>query len=230
MTVRPTRYPIVLMHGFGAMADAVKGGVFSPIAERLRGAGVDAHAPTVQPYARISQRAATWNGHCRQLLGDGDYAALNLVAFSMGGTRCAVPGQPTRRLPLRGLRDDRLLSPSRHEPRLTRARAADAAPSGRRAPDAAGRAVAVSTVARTGGGRPRRTHPALRPGHVQSPLPRSTPFAISLPKQPLRFFSFFFRSAPCSLTDQVFIQLWRMLGSRRYRVERISNTLRASYR
>lgn len=85
MNTRQTRYPIVLMHGFGAMADAVKGGVFAPIAVRLREAGYDAHAPVVQPYACISERARTWNDHCRRLLGDGDYSALNLVAFSMGG-------------------------------------------------------------------------------------------------------------------------------------------------
>lgn len=81
----PTRYPVVLAHGFGGFDDvAVRGlriAYFRGVAERLRASGVDVHVLRVSPLAPIAARA-------RQLAAQIDRLGaerVNIVAHSMGG-------------------------------------------------------------------------------------------------------------------------------------------------
>jgi triacylglycerol lipase len=81
----PTRYPVVLMHGFGAVANLMKGGVLHREAMHLRGHGVWAYAPHVNPYDTIDTRAAAWADRIDRVLEETGAAKVNLVGFSLGG-------------------------------------------------------------------------------------------------------------------------------------------------
>jgi triacylglycerol lipase len=83
--LRPTRYPVVLMHGFGAMANLVQGGVLHAEAMHLRARGVWAYAPHVNPYDTVAVRAATWAKRLEQVLAETGADRVNLVGFSSGG-------------------------------------------------------------------------------------------------------------------------------------------------
>ena len=82
---RPTRYPVVLMHGFGALANLRQGGVLHAEAMHLRGRGVAAYAPHVHPYDTLAVRAEAWAERLTRVLDDTDAERLNLVAFSSAG-------------------------------------------------------------------------------------------------------------------------------------------------
>ena len=64
----PTRYPVVLMHGFGALANLLQGGVLHAEAMHLRGHGIWAYAPHVNPYDTISTRSRAWSDRIDRVL------------------------------------------------------------------------------------------------------------------------------------------------------------------
>ncbi|MEM1042708.1 MAG: hypothetical protein AAGI91_08775 [Bacteroidota bacterium] len=80
-----TRYPVVLMHGFGALANLMQGGVLHAEAMHLRGHGLLAYAPHVNPYDTISVRARAWADRLDAVLAETGSAKVNLIAFSSAG-------------------------------------------------------------------------------------------------------------------------------------------------
>jgi len=83
--LRPTRHPVVLLHGFGALANLMQGGVLHAEAMHLRGLGVWAYAPHVNPYDTVAVRAASWADRLEKVLAETGADRLNLVGFSTGG-------------------------------------------------------------------------------------------------------------------------------------------------
>lgn len=83
--LRPTRYPVVLLHGFGALANVMQGGVLHAEAMHLRARGVWAYAPHVNPYDTVAVRAASWASRLETVLEETGADKLNLVGFSTGG-------------------------------------------------------------------------------------------------------------------------------------------------
>ena len=81
----PTRYPVVLMHGFGALANILQSGVLHEEAMHLRARGVWAYAPHVNPYDTIGVRAAAWADRLARVLDETGADRVNLVAFSSAG-------------------------------------------------------------------------------------------------------------------------------------------------
>ena len=75
----PTRYPVVLLHGFGALANLMQGGVLHAEAMHLRGRGVWAYAPHVNPYDTVEVRAEAWAERLTRVLAEtgADEARLN---------------------------------------------------------------------------------------------------------------------------------------------------------
>ena len=80
----PTRYPLVLMHGFGALA-GLTGGVFQREALHLRARGVAAFAPAVAPYGTLDERADDWDAHLARVVAETGAERVNVLAFSSGG-------------------------------------------------------------------------------------------------------------------------------------------------
>ena len=80
-----TRYPVVLMHGFGALAGMMRGGHLHEEALHLRLHGVIAYAPNVTSYNTVEARAAMWEERLQHILDETGAERLNLVAQSMGG-------------------------------------------------------------------------------------------------------------------------------------------------
>ena len=83
--LRPTRYPVVLMHGFGAAGGVLPGGALHAEAMYVRARGVWAYAPTVNPYDTVAVRAASWADRLERVLAETGAERLNLVGFSSGG-------------------------------------------------------------------------------------------------------------------------------------------------
>ncbi|HLT46955.1 MAG TPA: hypothetical protein VK002_06980 [Rubricoccaceae bacterium] len=81
----PTRYPVVLMHGFGALAGLKPGGVLHEEAMHLRAHGIWAYAPHVNPYDTVAVRAAAWRDRIERVRAETGAEKVNLVAFSSGG-------------------------------------------------------------------------------------------------------------------------------------------------
>jgi triacylglycerol lipase len=80
-----TRYPVVLLHGFGVLAGLRKHGHLHNEAMFLRRHGVWAYAPNVSPYDTVSVRAAMWQDRLTRILQETGADRLNLIAQSMGG-------------------------------------------------------------------------------------------------------------------------------------------------
>ena len=80
-----TRYPVLLMHGFGLLAALRRGGHLHTTAMSLRQHGVLAYAPNVAPYSTVSIRAEQWAARIEQILAETGASQLNVIAHSMGG-------------------------------------------------------------------------------------------------------------------------------------------------
>ena len=83
--LQPTRYPVVLLHGFGALANLMQGGVLHREAMHLRGRGIWAYAPHANPYDTIQARCETWAGHLSRAMEETGADRLNVIGFSSGG-------------------------------------------------------------------------------------------------------------------------------------------------
>jgi len=83
--LQPTRYPVVLLHGFGAVSNIVPGGVLHTEAMYLREHGVAAYAPHVNPYDTVDVRADTWSNRLTRVFEETKAEKVNLVGFSFGG-------------------------------------------------------------------------------------------------------------------------------------------------
>ncbi len=80
-----TRYPVLLMHGFGVLGTLRRGGHLHAEALDLRSHGVLAFAPNVAPYNTVSFRAPQWKQRIEQILEQTRAEKLNVIAHSMGG-------------------------------------------------------------------------------------------------------------------------------------------------
>lgn len=80
-----TRYPIVLMHGFGVGASFRRGGHLHKEAMHLRSRGVRAVAPNVSPYNTVRARSKMWEQRLTRVLDETNTDRLSLITHSMGG-------------------------------------------------------------------------------------------------------------------------------------------------
>ncbi|MEM6784203.1 MAG: lipase [Bacteroidota bacterium] len=79
------RHPLMLMHGFGAMANLVQCGVLHEEAMYLRARGVLAYAPHVNPYDTVQSRAEAWADRLEGILVETNAPKVNLIGFSSAG-------------------------------------------------------------------------------------------------------------------------------------------------
>lgn len=80
-----TRYPVVLMHGFGLFASLRRGGHLHQEAMNLRSHGVVSYAPNVAAYNTTAVRSKMWRRRFDHILEETRADRLNLIAQSMGG-------------------------------------------------------------------------------------------------------------------------------------------------
>jgi len=83
--VMPTRYPVVLMHGFGMLAALNRAGQLHDVAMDLRSRGVLAYAPNVAPYDTIEERSDMWQQRLWRVQEESKADRMHLIAHSMGG-------------------------------------------------------------------------------------------------------------------------------------------------
>ncbi len=83
--VVPLRYPVLLMHGLGALALPWRPSQLHPVAEYLRQYGIRAYAPNVAPYAPVARRAERWRQYLQRILEETRAPKVHLIAHSMGG-------------------------------------------------------------------------------------------------------------------------------------------------
>ncbi|MCB0718760.1 MAG: lipase [Bacteroidetes bacterium] len=79
------RYPVVMMHGLGAVAGIRRGGHLRDAAAFLRTRGVWSYAPNVSPYNTVESRCAIWLDRLSHVFEETGADKVNLVAHSMGG-------------------------------------------------------------------------------------------------------------------------------------------------
>lgn len=84
-SIIPLRYPVVMMHGMGAIAGLRRGGHLRDVAAHLRTRGVWAYAPNVSPYNTVAARCESWAARLQVVLAETGADKLNLIAHSMGG-------------------------------------------------------------------------------------------------------------------------------------------------
>lgn len=80
-----TRYPVVLMHGFGLLAALRRYGHLHEEALNLRLHGILAYAPNVAAYSTVPDRAMMWKERIEHVLAETGAEKVNLIAHSMGG-------------------------------------------------------------------------------------------------------------------------------------------------
>jgi len=79
------KHPVLLCHGYGAIATLVKPSPLYDVAMLLRSHRVHTYAPNIVPYAKIQTRAKNWERLIHQLYDQGGGQEINIVAHSMGG-------------------------------------------------------------------------------------------------------------------------------------------------
>lgn len=79
------RYPVLLCHGFGALASLFNPSPLHETAMILRSHGIKAFAPNIVPYATIEIRAAAWGKIIAKLLESIPEKKIHIVAHSMAG-------------------------------------------------------------------------------------------------------------------------------------------------
>lgn len=79
------KYPVLLCHGYGAIASLVKPSPLYDAALLLRSHNVLTFAPNIVPYAKIETRAKSWVKLIKELTDDVPGGKVNIVAHSMGG-------------------------------------------------------------------------------------------------------------------------------------------------
>lgn len=79
------KHPVLLCHGYGAIASIVKPSPLYDVAILMRTHNVAAFAPNIVPYAKIEIRAKSWVEIINNLLEKNSYSKVNIVAHSMGG-------------------------------------------------------------------------------------------------------------------------------------------------
>ena len=79
------QHPVLLCHGYGAIASLVKPSPLYDVALLLRSHNVLTYAPNIVPYAKIETRAQSWVQRIEELVEQKPGRKINIVAHSMGG-------------------------------------------------------------------------------------------------------------------------------------------------
>ncbi len=79
------RHPVLLCHGYGAIASLVKPSPLYDVAMFLRSHNIEAFAPNIVPYATIEIRAENWVRVIDRLSKQLPYEKFNIIAHSMAG-------------------------------------------------------------------------------------------------------------------------------------------------
>jgi triacylglycerol lipase len=79
------QHPVLLCHGYGAIASLVKPSPLYDVAMFLRQHNIPAFAPNIVPYASIEIRAEGWRQIIRRLVKQNTHTKLNVIAHSMAG-------------------------------------------------------------------------------------------------------------------------------------------------
>lgn len=79
------KHPVLLCHGYGAIASLVKPSPLYDVATLLQSHNVPAFAPAIVPYAKIEIRAEGWVKLINQLTQNIPGGKVNIIAHSMGG-------------------------------------------------------------------------------------------------------------------------------------------------
>lgn len=80
-----TRYPVVLVHGFGSLGTVGKPGLLHHQARFLRLHGTLAYAPNVAPYDTTAVRAQEWLTRLDRIVEEAGAEKVNLIGYSAGG-------------------------------------------------------------------------------------------------------------------------------------------------
>ncbi|MEX2601403.1 MAG: hypothetical protein WD355_07130 [Balneolaceae bacterium] len=78
-------HPVLLCHGYGAIASVVNPSPLYEVCLILRKHGVLAFAPNIVPYATIEIRAEQWAERIHTLVETYSFEKLHIIAHSMGG-------------------------------------------------------------------------------------------------------------------------------------------------
>lgn len=78
-------HPVLLCHGYGAIASLVKPSPLYDVSMLLRSHHVLSFAPNIVPYAKIETRAHGWVNLINRIVEEKNFEKLNIVAHSMGG-------------------------------------------------------------------------------------------------------------------------------------------------
>lgn len=78
-------HPVLLCHGYAAIAGLITPSPLQDPCMILRTHGVIAFAPNIVPYARIETRAEEWIKRMKELKAQYGFEKFNVVAHSMGG-------------------------------------------------------------------------------------------------------------------------------------------------
>ena len=79
------QHPVLICHGYGAIASLVKPAPLYDVAMLMRSHNTLAFAPNIVPYAKIETRAARWVRLIHKIKNQTGAGKLNIVAHSMGG-------------------------------------------------------------------------------------------------------------------------------------------------
>lgn len=79
------KHPVLLCHGYGAIASLLKPSPLYDVALLMRKHNVAAFAPNIVPYATIETRAEGWSGVIQKLSEKIKTDKVNIIAHSMGG-------------------------------------------------------------------------------------------------------------------------------------------------